>query len=502
MYPISNQVSPVESQAVFADSEARPEKPEAEGMWGDRCVQPVTSSASTSSLSTVEGLSCLPLFEDEESEAPVTHRVTQLRKPEFRKSQWIEGGKRIASEATEKQLLSCGSGFELPDISAHKEIVATLSELQLPGVIIDEFSLNNMAAALLYADINSVEKAQQLNLKIVPPGPVFHTWYAFYGTTLFDGKNNPKGLDYVSLIAEKASKLSEKNIPVIFIYTNNSMSKSQIEEMNQLFEEHDNILVLSIEEDLSESPMVDKFKKPTAKSVELMDDIRICVILDADYVLSVAGEKSKRLGKKELCERLTLWQNKSLTYADIDVDLIRPDVFQIHSNGMCETSGLNLRRVVITQRKSRHYSKSELERIRDNNSYFKYLYGEKINKENLEAKSDKAFRYIISDEFKDVYKKLTGKELKHPWRPNVYYYNSVTGLLPKNDIASIIFKKNTHDAFCKQFKIAGATHSDQIRLARIDGIQQLRILRNNFDRSWTGNSPEKDQAASQADEQK
>ncbi|UYM17938.1 hypothetical protein [Endozoicomonas euniceicola] len=383
-------------------------------------------------------------------------------------------------------LTSIEQSYPLPDISQQKEIVQKLVQLQILDAKIDSFSLENMATALFYSGINSFDEAQSLNLKIIPPGPIFHTWYAYHGTTLFDGKNNEKGFDYVSLIAEEASRLSKDNIPVILIYTNNSMSKEQIETMNNLFADHSNILVISIEEDLSESAMVEKFSKQETKSVDLMDLIRVCAIVDAKYVLSVAKHKSKQIGKKLFHEKLSLWEDKSLRYIDIDNVLIRPATFQIAENGFCKTSHLYIKNFLIGQKKHERLTTDKKQRIAQHNDHFEYLRNtQSTDIKDLKEKAEQLHRYLVNGQALRECKKLKGiTDFKECWMPDVNYYSSRTDLLPEENAKKIMSDKDTKSSFFNFLRTLRHGRGKLKTLSILDGIQQLRCMKVNHHQTW------------------
>lgn len=86
-----------------------------------------------------------------------------------------------------------------------KNIVATLDPVYFDSI--DDESWKNMADSLKFSGINSLEKATAMDLKVCPPCPVFHTWVALHGTTIFNGKNNPEaqpGINYIQRILEEA----------------------------------------------------------------------------------------------------------------------------------------------------------------------------------------------------------------------------------------------------------------------------------------------------------
>ncbi len=373
----------------------------------------------------------------------------------------------------------------LPDFRVQEQLVCRLAE-QNSITSIDKFSLENMAAALFYSGITSFDEVLQLGLKIIPPGPVFHTWYAYHGTTLFDGVNNDKKLDYVTLIGEEASRLSKSNIPLLLIYTNNSMTMDQIKIMNDLFVDHDNVLVISIEEDLSDLPMLDKFKAQKTNSIVLMDSVRVCAIVDARRVLSIARHKSKQLGKEFLLKRLALLEDQSLTYNDIDNVFIRPASFQIAANGFCKTSHLTFHGIFINDEAIKGLTRSMKDRAKVHNGYFQYLhdYG-LMNVQELEQKSERLFWYFVSGRAHREYQEIMNQtDTMEDWGEETNYYTSRADLLSDKDIELIMAGKFPRDAFFDHLKTLSHCHENREKLSRLEGIQQIRLIKMNYHRSW------------------
>ncbi|WP_257296329.1 hypothetical protein [Endozoicomonas sp. YOMI1] len=378
--------------------------------------------------------------------------------------------------------------MELPDLTEQRKIVSQLAREQNLLENIDDFSLENMAAALFYSGISSYGEMKQLGLKIIPPGPVFHTWYAYHGLTLFDGINNTRRLDYVKLIDEEASRLSEQGIPLLLIYTNNSMTESQIKTMNSLFADHDNVLVLSIEEDLSDLPMVEKFKFQETESISLMDCVRVCAIVYAKKVLIAAKCKAKETSKDLLLKRLSSWEDKSLTYNDIDNVLMRPRAFKIAENGFCNTSHLNPNSISIDDKLIEELTEPMKTRAKSHNAFFRYLRDyNSMNLENLEQNSERLFRYILSGSAQKEYQEIMNEPHKMmiSWNFETNYYSSSTDLLAEEDIELIMSKRYTRQAFFEYLSTLSHAPEDSSKLSMLDGIQQLRINKMNYHNSWT-----------------
>ncbi|MCL6271409.1 hypothetical protein M3P05_15925 [Sansalvadorimonas sp. 2012CJ34-2] len=374
----------------------------------------------------------------------------------------------------------------LPDLTTQKELVSKLTLEQGLLEHVDEFSLENMAAALYYSGISSYDEMSQLSLKIIPPGPVFHTWYAYHGLTLFDGVNNDKKLDYIKLIDEEASRLSKKDIPLLLIYTNNSMTEPQIKTMNSLFVDNDNVLVLSVEEDLSHLPMVDGFKDQKTKDIGLMDRVRVCAIVDAKRVLKAARHKAKKISKEVLLERLSLWEDKSLTYSDIDNVFIKPRVFQIAANGFCNMSHLLSSNILIAPREIEKLPKPLNVRAELHNAHFHYLRDYNLmNLEELEKKSERLFRYLLSGSAHEEYQKIKNQpSAMEIWDEETNYYSSSTDLLSEEDIEQIMSKQYPREAFFKHLETLSHSPKNIRKLSRLVGIQQLRLIKMNYHGTW------------------
>nr|MDT0250482.1 hypothetical protein [Endozoicomonas sp.] len=245
-----------------------------------------------------------------------------------------------------------------PDLSQHKQIAITLASQQMPSTTLDEASIFSIASSLCMAEINTVEKANELALTLTPPGPVFHTWYALHGTTLFDGKNNSRKWDYVATIEQEAEYFRSFKIPVLLIYSTCNMTKSQVATMSALFKHHPNLLTLDMENELDEKTSFknsvfeshfcaqkcvkticdtpqDRKKYELGLNVHTMDLLRYLILLEKDYVLETALAKAEKIeGKKEFSDNVRHWGMDVLTYSDIDIIQFMPNLYMLTESAL------------------------------------------------------------------------------------------------------------------------------------------------------------------------
>lgn len=194
---------------------------------------------------------------------------------------------------------------------------------------VDDESLLNMCSAMRFAGIKSLQDAVDLKLEIIPPGPVFHTWYAYRGTTIFDGANNGRKLNYVDRISEEASFLENVGIPVFIVYTENSMSEEQVQVMRSLFSDHPNIVTLSIEQDLRRLPLAASYQEQMLGDPHHLDGIRGSVLMNRRMVLKILNDKASKENKIKFSERLKALGAYSLIYSDIDNLFLRKPPFML-----------------------------------------------------------------------------------------------------------------------------------------------------------------------------
>ena len=226
------------------------------------------------------------------------------------------------------------SARKVSTLSRHNKIVDALIQSQLTDLIVDDESRLVMAEGLEFSGINTLEQAESLNLRIIPPGPVFHTWYAKYQTGLFDGKNNPnhlKELNYVERVSEQADRLKQWGIPVILIYLERNMPPLELNKMRTLFSNHENILVMSLEHDLTSLRCTAYYT--SCYHENLLDDPRYSLCREFSEVLSLSQKKAKSVGKTLLLYNLLELGGLSIIYSDIDNTFLRRPMFQLGVNG-------------------------------------------------------------------------------------------------------------------------------------------------------------------------
>ena len=222
-----------------------------------------------------------------------------------------------------------------PDLKRHLDIVLTLAKKQMGDDLscLNNESIYSMASGLYAAEINTLEEAEKLGLIIVPPGPVFHTWYALIRTTLFNGQNNIKGYNYVETIKKEADFFRKFQLPVLLIYSILEMTDEQTQIMSQLFSEHDNIITLCLETDFPKHQMTTTLATRSDYICERSDDIRFMTLQHKDEVLKKAAAKARSSGKLSIANSLESQKSQTLVYSDIDNIIIRPDLYIMTSLG-------------------------------------------------------------------------------------------------------------------------------------------------------------------------
>ncbi len=229
---------------------------------------------------------------------------------------------------TERRMLDRLENPQIPDLSRYKSIVNRLAERKLSGTVLDAESVESMSSALCMSGIDSLERALELELDFIPPGVFFHTWYPLHKTTLFDGKNNTKELNYIDQTIEEAELLERHNLPLLLIHSTHTLGVDEAEYMKDLFQDQKNILNLHIEEDFRGEYPDQKLSK-MAHGVKRMESLRFCVLLDAENVLGIAVEKANRTGKKDLAARILKLSGQSITYLDFASSLLRPYLYEL-----------------------------------------------------------------------------------------------------------------------------------------------------------------------------
>lgn len=303
------------------------------------------------------------------------------------------------------------------DIHPNKTHVVIAEELvkqQLPleWRQVDEQNIANMALALEYIGINSFQEAVEMDLRIIPPGSILHTWTALYKTAIFDGKNNPekhKDLNYVDRIKRSAAWLAEFDMPVLVVYSECEMPAAEITKMQQYFESDDNIVTLSVESDLkgvlTSTPGLSSFD-----TTQLMDGLRVAILRDFPEVLEVAKKHALNHHKLRawtgFCQR-----TESICYSDIDNSWFTKPPYILSRQGLHSLPCFNtdcLLRVPECKGIIQKLSETDRLRLQKHQSYFTDDTFVRLRQEHQWTREaiDNSFRYIVSGKAHSEFGKL------------------------------------------------------------------------------------------------
>ncbi|WP_448216607.1 hypothetical protein [Endozoicomonas sp. 2B-B] len=285
--------------------------------------------------------------------------------------------------------------------------------------LIDEESWKNMADSLKFSGIDSLEKAIAMDLRVCPPCPVFHTWVALHGTSIFNGLNNPEklaGLNYVQRILEEGTNLSKSDIPLLIVYSDKNLTISQINEMKAEFKDHDNILCISFETDLQLKFLAQLERYASSMNFHFMDSIRIIVSQNITKTISFCIDKAKSENKTELANRLEKLGVNHLFYSDIDNQWLTRPPYILASHGTF-TQPMISKILSLT-----HIREGVVEKLSEINrellgwhkSFFSempYFKKRKSTKWSVE-KAKKLFDYILSGDAESNYEHLS-KQIAH-----------------------------------------------------------------------------------------
>ena len=318
-----------------------------------------------------------------------------------------ETGQQLKNEFWHKRTASrCVSLISAKKARDHytqlaKNIVATVDPDFFDSI--DEESWGNMADSLKFSRVDSLEKAIAMNLRVCPPCPVFHTWAALHGTTIFNGSNNPKryaGIDYVQRILEEGSKLGEHGIPLLIVFSDMDLTSDQIDDMKDEFSQHDNILCVSLETDLQLKFIKELEKYASTMTVEFMDSIRVVVSQNISKVISFCIAKAKSEGKINLAARLENLDSNYLFYSDIDNQWLSKPPFILARHGIFTQPLLSttLSLTKIIENRISKLSDSDRQRLDVHRSYFSQLPYFNKGKSGCWStdKAKKLFSYIFS----------------------------------------------------------------------------------------------------------
>ena len=287
-------------------------------------------------------------------------------------------------------------------IQLAKNIVSTVDPDSFDSI--DEGSWKNMADSLKFSRIDSLEKAIAMNLRVCPPCPVFHTWAALHGTTIFNGSNHPNNnteLNYVQRILEEGTKLGEDGIPLLIIFSDMGLTCDQIADMKADFIKHDNILCISLETDLQLQFITELKKYASSMTVEFMDSIRVVVSQNITEVISFCIAKAKSEDKIKLAARLEKLGSNYLFYSDIDNQWLSKPPFILARHGLFTQPKLStlLPLLHVKDHILNQLSHSDRQRLNTHRSFFSDLpYFSKNSKLWSADKAKKLFSYILSGE--------------------------------------------------------------------------------------------------------
>ncbi|WOG29772.1 hypothetical protein [Endozoicomonas sp. 8E] len=284
---------------------------------------------------------------------------------------------------------------------------------------IDEESWKNMADSLKFSGIDSLEKAIAMDLRVCPPCPVFHTWVALHGTTIFNGLNNPEklaGINYVQRILEEGTNLSKSDIPLLIVYSDKNLTTSQINEMKAEFKDHDNILCISFETELQLKFIAQLERYASSIDFHFMDSIRIIVSQNITKTISFCINKAKSENKTELANRLEKLGFNHLFYSDIDNQWLSRPPYILASHGTFTQPMISETLPLIHIREGVVEKLSEINRklLEWHTSFFSempYFIQRKPAKWSAE-KAKKLFDYILSGDAESNYEHLS-KQIAH-----------------------------------------------------------------------------------------
>ena len=226
----------------------------------------------------------------------------------------------------------------------------------------------------------------------------------------FDGSNNPehlKGLNYVTRIEEQAERLNQWGIPVFIVYLERDMKESELIKMRMLFKEHENIIMLSVESDLTSLSSYSYYLDPN--SFQLLDDLRCAICKEFPIVLSAVKDKAKKESKFKYVKRLEIMDGKSIIYSDIDNTFIRRPLYQIAAN--------SYRCGSVVSGRFRFFGDFHVDKTSPTTArhmkYFEHegVYCERMqrfNSEYLLISADSLYEYLLSGEAFNTYKKIGG----------------------------------------------------------------------------------------------
>ena len=292
-------------------------------------------------------------------------------------------------------------------------VLDTLIKEQLPcELVVDSLSKKTMSEALTFAGIDSIDEARKLNLRIIPPGPVLHTWYGLFGTGIFDGDNNPphaKGLNYVQRISDEATFLEQFDIPVIVVFLEKGIPFNELSKMHSYFIDHSNILLMSYEKDLNSFESLAFYQ--ASNNIRIMDDMRFSLCKEFQNLLLKAQEKAIEV-KPLVSDRIKKLGKRSIIYSDIDNTFFRSPLYQLSSHGFRGYASahpdFSLQK---TEKLSSIGDQVLIDKARRHRKYFRIEHGfpskkESFDREVLTNESDSLYEYLATGEAFRVFQEI------------------------------------------------------------------------------------------------
>ncbi|BCT22516.1 hypothetical protein [Carp edema virus] len=174
--------------------------------------------------------------------------------------------------------------------------------------------------------------------EIVDVKAVFHTWVAIHGTEILTPEImvGERNFDYVGKIKENAAFLNSKGIPLFVVYSILNLSDEQIKKMNDNFKDEENVMLLSLEHDLSTIITPDTYlNEPWYKpKLDFMDRLRVMVICNAPGILECLRQKANAFDKTVLLKNLMTHPGNAIMYNDIDISWRKMIPKVLAKNGM------------------------------------------------------------------------------------------------------------------------------------------------------------------------
>ncbi|WP_257287926.1 hypothetical protein [Endozoicomonas sp. SESOKO2] len=320
---------------------------------------------------------------------------------------------------------------------------------------IDKESWKNMADSLKFSGIDSLEKASAMDLRVCPPCPVFHTWAALHGTSIFNGLNNPRhltGINYIQTILQEGTDLSKDDIPLLIVFSDMNLTKTQIDQMKAEFKYHENILCISMETDLQLGFLVQLEKYASSMCLQFMDSIRVIVSQNITETIRFCIDKAESENKTKLANRLQKLGANHLFYSDIDNQWLSKPPYILASHGTFTQPKMSMTLPLIYIDKDvveqlSETNKIRLERHRSFFSEMPYL-NKRTSKKYSRDNAIKLFDYILSGEADSNYEYLS-KQIIHISPHYDYLLESDRGVSWDGENSCFFVAEHSKDVFLR-----------------------------------------------------